>query len=312
MRLRSIDSRRWRILGSMRSSSPVAAHGGSRPRAVPVVEAHHADLGGELDPGGGGDDLACTRSMTRRTSSAEPPRSAWMKLACLGETSAVPMRRPFRPQASIRRPAESSAGLVNTEPALAPPGWLARRQRTISSMAARPAAGSPGAEAVGGRHHHVAWPPARCGGSAACEVGGRMVGDGGRRQVDDPVGDEGGDGVRAVAAGVHPHRPARPCPARPRPTRGRSAPPRPSVGPASAGPAPPPATHVGAVDPQERRSRARASPPARRTRRRPPAGWSRSPPPGRARRGPSRARATSTRAASSTGSVPRAAVPPTR
>ena len=35
-----------------------------------------------------------------------------------------------------------------------------------------------------------------------------MVGDGGGREVHDPVGDQGGDGVRAVAAGVHPHRPA--------------------------------------------------------------------------------------------------------
>ena len=61
-------------------------------------------------------------SITRRTSSADPPRSAWMKLACFLETSADPIRIPFMPQASISRPAESPGGLVNTEPALAPPG----------------------------------------------------------------------------------------------------------------------------------------------------------------------------------------------
>ena len=41
-------------------------------------------------------------------------------------------------------PAESPGGLVKTEPALLPPGWLARRHRTISSMVALPSAGCPG------------------------------------------------------------------------------------------------------------------------------------------------------------------------
>ena len=67
-----------------------------------------------------------------------------MKLACLARDLGLPIRRPFRPQASIRRPAESSAGSVHTEPRR-PPGWFALRQRTISSIAALPAAGSPGA-----------------------------------------------------------------------------------------------------------------------------------------------------------------------
>ena len=64
----------------------------------------------------------CTWVMSRYTSSADPSASAWMKLACLVETSANPNRWPFRPQASMIRPAESPGGLVKTEPALAPPG----------------------------------------------------------------------------------------------------------------------------------------------------------------------------------------------
>ena len=45
----------------------------------------------------------------------------------------------------MSRPAESPGGLVNTEPAFWPPGWLARRQRTISAISASAAARSPGA-----------------------------------------------------------------------------------------------------------------------------------------------------------------------
>src|SRR5690606_19638556 len=56
---------------------------------------------------------AITSRITARTSSAEPPGSAWMKLACLVETSAVPTRRPLHPDASTSRPAESPGGFVN-------------------------------------------------------------------------------------------------------------------------------------------------------------------------------------------------------
>ena len=86
----------------------------------------------------------------RRTSSAEPPSSAWMKLACFVETLG-PMPEPealaARPRRSAARPSRPG-GLVKTEPALLPPGWCSRRQRTISASAARPAStGSPGLQA---------------------------------------------------------------------------------------------------------------------------------------------------------------------
>ncbi len=45
----------------------------------------------------------------------------------------------------MSRPAESSSGLRNTEPAFAPPGWCSRRQRTTSSMRSPQAAGSSAA-----------------------------------------------------------------------------------------------------------------------------------------------------------------------
>ena len=95
-------------------------------------------------------------AMSATTSSAEPPSSTWMKLACFGETSALPRRRPLSPAASMRRPAESSGGFVNTDPALAPPGWWALRHRTISASSASPsvvrAVGQP---QLGGEHQVV-------------------------------------------------------------------------------------------------------------------------------------------------------------
>ncbi len=55
----------------------------------------------------------------------------------------------------MSRPAESPGGLVNTDPALDPPGWFWRRQRTISAISAAPASGSPRAEPVVPGHHHL-------------------------------------------------------------------------------------------------------------------------------------------------------------
>src|SRR5690606_17393219 len=86
-----------------------------------------------------------TSTIRASTSSARPPSSAWMKLACLVDTEAVPTRRPLAPAWSMRRPAESPSGLVKTDPALGPPGWLARRQATISEIVRAPSSGSPGA-----------------------------------------------------------------------------------------------------------------------------------------------------------------------
>ena len=49
------------------------------------------------------------------------------KLACWVLMVALPMRFPFRPAASINRPALSPGGFLNIEPMLAPGGWLRRR-----------------------------------------------------------------------------------------------------------------------------------------------------------------------------------------
>ncbi len=65
-----------------------------------------------------------TSTMRASTSSARPPGSAWMKLACLVDTSAGPTRRPLAPATSMSRPAESPSGLVNTEPAFGPAGLV--------------------------------------------------------------------------------------------------------------------------------------------------------------------------------------------
>ena len=54
------------------------------------------------------------------------------------------MRKPFSPAASMSRPAESPAGLVNTEPALDPPGWCSRRHLTMALTAACSSSTEPG------------------------------------------------------------------------------------------------------------------------------------------------------------------------
>ena len=80
---------------------------------------------------------ARTRSARRRTSAAWPFWSLTMKFACFSETTAPPMRSPFRPAASISRPAESPGGLRKTLPADgSPSGWCACRQRRMSSSRA--------------------------------------------------------------------------------------------------------------------------------------------------------------------------------
>ena len=145
--------------------------------------------------------------MSRWTSSADPPSSAWMKLACFSETRAVPIRNPFRPAASTSRPAESPGGLAKTEPALLPPGWCWRRHETISA--------SCGPAGVDRSRRQRRTRPRRPPRSARSTTGGSRARAGPDRprrrrrgQVEPPVPHQAGRGVRSVAAGVHPHRPA--------------------------------------------------------------------------------------------------------
>ena len=162
-----------------------------------------------------------TSAMSATMSAARPPSSAWMKLACLGDTSAEPSRRPRAPAASMRRPAESPGGLVNTEPALAPPGWCSRRHRTMSAISGLGSGPIAGRERQIGREHHLRRTDRRAA-VAKIEVGGRHPYILPRRQVEhaDPFQHLGH--VRAVAAGVHPHRAPDRARARRRPTRSRS------------------------------------------------------------------------------------------
>jgi hypothetical protein len=51
-----------------------------------------------------------TSSITARTSAAEPPSEAWMKLACFSDTCAVPIRSPRSPSPSMSPPAATSPG----------------------------------------------------------------------------------------------------------------------------------------------------------------------------------------------------------
>ena len=135
-----------------------------------------------------------------------------MKLACFSDTHAVPMRNPRRPSPSTRLPALTSpgTGLTNTEPQFWPPGWCSRRQRTISAIAASAAARSPRrrrsrAASTTSSSVEVRAPEAQpevAPTAAAPDRRPALV------EVEDVDVDEAGRDVRAVPAGVHPHRPA--------------------------------------------------------------------------------------------------------
>ena len=78
------------------------------------------------------------------SSAALAPPLLTMKLECFAEIDAPPMRRPFRPQASISRAAWSPGGLRNTDPALGiPSGCAAMRCASSFLMVARDSSPSP-------------------------------------------------------------------------------------------------------------------------------------------------------------------------
>ncbi len=59
------------------------------------------------------------------TSAARACPRFTIKFPCFSETSASPTRNPFKPVDSMRRPAESSGGFLNTHPALGiMSGWV--------------------------------------------------------------------------------------------------------------------------------------------------------------------------------------------
>ena len=147
-----------------------------------------------------------------RTSSAVPPSSAWMKLACLSDTCAEPSRSPRSPTSSMSAPALTSpgTGLTNTDPAFWPPGWLARRHATISLISAsdcgrdrRARAGGPRSSTRSAGRDHSPGTASRGRRQANGRPGGSCPG-----QIDDGDLDERRGDVRAVPAGVHPHRSA--------------------------------------------------------------------------------------------------------
>ncbi len=99
-----------------RSRGSIAGHG-ARLLDDHVSEPDEAHLGAQLDAVAIAHSIGHDLASAASTSSAEPPSSAWMKLACFSDTRAVPTRKPFSPVSSMSRPAESPGGFTNTEPA---------------------------------------------------------------------------------------------------------------------------------------------------------------------------------------------------
>ena len=95
--------------GRVRGRTPVRgrAHRVLTPapdREVVVVEADHPQLGHQRRRRWRRAPAVAPPITSARTSSAVAPASAWKKLACFGETTAPPTRRPLSPSASMRRP----------------------------------------------------------------------------------------------------------------------------------------------------------------------------------------------------------------
>ena len=119
-----------------------------RPRLGVVLEPDQADLAAQHEPGRRRRPASRTASITARTSAADPPSAAWMKLACLSDTHAVPMRSPRRPRRRSAPPAldlaghrvdEHRAGVLPARLVLAPP---AHDLGDLASDAARSPAAS--------------------------------------------------------------------------------------------------------------------------------------------------------------------------
>ena len=135
---------------------------------------------------------------------------------------------------------------MKTDPALEPPGWWARRQRTISATAASASARDPGPQRELGPHHHLARLQRRAPVPEG-QAPGAVLGGPPRRQIEDPLARQHGGGVRpwppAFILSAPPTEPGTPT-AHSRPTSPAAALRRATRGRAAAAPGP----HRGAAD----------------------------------------------------------------
>ena len=208
-----------RAAAARRRASAPAAHAACPVAQVPVMAASSPGLFARSKPtmrtSGASTTPSCsatvgrTWSMRRRTSSADPPSSAWMKLACfvgdLGrpDPEALEAGRLDEPAGRVaRRVGEHRAGVA--APRAGARVATGRSRRWL----ARPA--SP----VAGRERELGPRTTSVVGSddvpvAELEpVGAVLAAALARRRSTQRYAHQGGRGVRAVAAGVHPHRPA--------------------------------------------------------------------------------------------------------
>ena len=147
------------------------------------------------------------RRISARTSSARPPSSAWMKLACLVDTAAVPRRRPLPPAASISRPGRVALGVREHRAGVGAARLVGPPPGHDLGQLAVPAVDVAGGQGEPRRHHEVVRRDRRtCGsrGRARQQAPNHPPRCAGRRRG--PCEHRGH--VGAVAAGVHPHRPA--------------------------------------------------------------------------------------------------------
>ena len=189
---------------------PSTSGRGSEPADRRRAEADQAGLGREADAGVRPRPGAAPRAIRATMSSAEPPSSAWMKLACLGDTSAVPMPQALAPGGVdqptgrvARRVGEHRAGVGAAGLVLAPPA------HDLGDRRPRTGARSPGASAQLGRAR-TTWCGAerRSGGSRGRERRRAPVHPRPPRRSSTRTLTSARGHVRAVPAGVHPHRAA--------------------------------------------------------------------------------------------------------
>ena len=123
-RARQVDLLEPLGVARRRRRTPAAARRGPRPTgrrrsaaARPVtpltmlpVEADQADLAAQPVRRSPRRRAPATASITARTSAAEPPSAAWMKLACFSDTHAEPIAEPAQPEPVDQLPGADLAG----------------------------------------------------------------------------------------------------------------------------------------------------------------------------------------------------------
>ena len=145
--------------------------------------------------------------MSSYTSAARAPGSATKKLACFSETTAPPTRAPLQPGGFDQAARGVAVGIREHRPRVLPAGLVLAPPAHDLVDPRRDRGRLVGAAREGRGHHDRRGRDGRAA-VAEPELGRREVARPGVGEVEHARPDDHVGGLRAVPAGVHPHRPA--------------------------------------------------------------------------------------------------------